>query len=189
MNDDDKITVSKIEVAQRQLDCAIELWFRDGDEVSVHTLAAAAYQLVHDLKERRGIADPLLYDSRMVKPQYRRQWINELKKSMNFFKHADRDPAEMLQFTPRKNIGYIMFAAAGLQMLGQPTSFPVHTITFWLVINEPHWIDDDYRKLFEDRLVDLQDFREIPKHEFFEVFMNVLAGRRTFVATGVAPLG
>jgi hypothetical protein len=52
---DQKLRIYKIEAARRQLDSAIELWFLDKDEVSVHTLAAAAYQLVHDLK--RNIKD------------------------------------------------------------------------------------------------------------------------------------
>jgi hypothetical protein len=62
---DQKLRISKIEAARRQLDSAIELWFLDKDEVSVHTLVAAAYQLVHDLKEHKGLARELLYQRRI----------------------------------------------------------------------------------------------------------------------------
>ena len=50
-----KLRISKIEAARRQLDSAIELWFLDKDEVSVHTLAAAAYQLVRQRNDQRRI--------------------------------------------------------------------------------------------------------------------------------------
>src|ERR1700730_15650904 len=107
---DQKLRISKIEAARRQLDSAIELWFLDKDEVSVHTLAAAAYQLVHDLKEHKGLARELLYDSAMIKDEYRKQWIKVIKKPMNFFKHADNDPEEALEFSPLGSIGFIMGA-------------------------------------------------------------------------------
>src|ERR1700678_497488 len=92
LGDPDVIVIKKLEAAQRQLNCAIELWFREMDEVSVHTLAAAAYQITHDIKVRRGIQHDLLYDSAIVKDEYRSLWINTMKKAQNFFKHADRDP-------------------------------------------------------------------------------------------------
>ena len=87
---DEKQQISKIEAARRQLDCAIELWFCDKDEVSIHTLAAAAYQIIHDLKMKRGELRDLLYDSDMIKDKYRNQPIKVIKRPQNFFKHADR---------------------------------------------------------------------------------------------------
>jgi hypothetical protein len=43
------IHISKFDAAKRQLETAIRLWFHSGDPVSVHTLAAASHQLLHDL--------------------------------------------------------------------------------------------------------------------------------------------
>lgn len=49
------VTVKKLE-AKRQLHTAITLWFADKDQVSVHTLACAAYQIVHDInRNKKGI--------------------------------------------------------------------------------------------------------------------------------------
>jgi hypothetical protein len=56
-------TVTKLEAAQRQLDTAIELWFRDGDAVSIHTLVGAAYQILYDPNKKRGGPDVLAVDS------------------------------------------------------------------------------------------------------------------------------
>jgi hypothetical protein len=69
------ITVTKLEAARRQLRTAIELWFHSGEPVSIHTLAAAAYQVVHDLNRRKK-GPPLLLDNDMIKVEYRREYIN-----------------------------------------------------------------------------------------------------------------
>jgi hypothetical protein len=53
------IKVSKTDAAKRQLDTAIRLWLDEGDSVSIHTLAAAAHQIVHDLGKKRGVTDML----------------------------------------------------------------------------------------------------------------------------------
>jgi hypothetical protein len=165
---DQKLRISKIEAARRQLDTAIELWFLDKDEVSVHTLAAAAYQLVHDLKEHKGLARELLYDSAMIKDEYRKQWIKVIKKPMNFFKHADNDPEEALEFSPLGSIGFIMGAASGLRFLGEQSSHTVAAFTIWLVVNKPNWITPKFRKLREERvgIDELQEFKLVPKCDF-----------------------
>jgi hypothetical protein len=186
--DDEKLQISKIEAARRQLDCAIELWFLDKDEVSIHTLAAAAYQIVHDIKAKRAEIRDLLYDSDMIKDEYRKQWINVLKRPQNFFKHADSDPDGFLEFHPQNNIGFIMFAAGGLRLLGEQTSLAVNAFTFWLVINKPTWITPTYRKLFEERIGvnDLQQLKAISKRNFFEIFMST--SRFPVIARGNIPL-
>jgi hypothetical protein len=48
------VRLSKIEVARRQIESAIWLWFVDDDIVSVHTLAAAAHRTLVDLAHLWG---------------------------------------------------------------------------------------------------------------------------------------
>lgn len=50
-----KVPISKIDAAKRQLETAITLYFQNGDPVSIHTLAAAAYDVLHALCKVRGI--------------------------------------------------------------------------------------------------------------------------------------
>jgi hypothetical protein len=118
----EKLRISKIDAARRQLDCAIELWFLDKDEASIHTLAAAAYKIIHDLKEHRGIRRDLLYDSAMIKDECRSKWINVLKRSVNSLKHADKFPDETVEISPFGNLIFIMFTAGGLRLLGEQSS-------------------------------------------------------------------
>ena len=51
--------LSKLEAARRQLETAIKLYFADGDDVSIHSLVAAAYALLRDINEYRG-GEPML---------------------------------------------------------------------------------------------------------------------------------
>lgn len=84
-----KITITKLEAARRQLRVAISLWFQNGDEVAIHTLACAAYQIIHDINRHRG-GEELFFDSLVIREEYRDQAIKRFKKEMNFFKHADK---------------------------------------------------------------------------------------------------
>ena len=83
------ITVTKIEAAQKQLCSAIELWFADADPISIHTLAAASHQIIHDLN-RKNKGPELLLDTMFIKDEFRQEYKNFMKDASNFFKHADR---------------------------------------------------------------------------------------------------
>src|SRR5579872_5153508 len=49
-----QIRVTKLEAAKRQLTAAIRLFFDGGDEIAVHTLAVASYDILHTLSKRKG---------------------------------------------------------------------------------------------------------------------------------------
>ena len=48
------IIVAKLDAAKRQLETAIRLYFSNGDPISIHTLAGAAYNIVWDVNKKRG---------------------------------------------------------------------------------------------------------------------------------------
>jgi hypothetical protein len=175
-----KIEIAKIEAARRQIDCAIELWFMDKDEVSIHTLAAAAYQIIHDIKEHRGEKRDLLYDSVLVKPEYRKKWTSTVKKWANFFKHADNDSEGKIEFSPFGNLMFIMFAMSGLRLLGERTSYPMNALVAWHVINEPVLITAEFRKHFADRIPveDIEGVRAVSKEDFFNGYIRLSTAPR-----------
>src|ERR1700722_12775832 len=89
--------ISKMDAAQRQLDSAIELYFAGSDPVAIHTLAAAAYELIKVLRERKGPPDEItdaIIPGREA--DFRQLW----NQAQNFFKHADRDSEAILEFDP-----------------------------------------------------------------------------------------
>ena len=42
-------SITKLEAAERQLAQAIRLFFGQGDEIAIHTLASTAYQILSDM--------------------------------------------------------------------------------------------------------------------------------------------
>jgi hypothetical protein len=93
---DDTMGVNKIEAGQRQLDSAIRLFFAGDDWISVHTLAAASGRILRDLAQQRGSSVWDIVNAHI--PIENRAYVwRQLNKAANFFKHADRDPNDLLE--------------------------------------------------------------------------------------------
>lgn len=71
----------------------------ESDPVSVHTLAAAAFEILKDLDEH-GPKTGTFYNHLEVdvKPEYRQMVIKIFRAPQNFFKHANDDPDKVLEF-------------------------------------------------------------------------------------------
>ena len=173
------IRVSKLNAARRQLDCAIELWFADKDEVSIHALAAAAHQIIHDINQKKGGGE-LLFDSAIIKDEYRSKWISILKKAMNFFKHAGKDAEEILEFPPISSEAFMLFSIMGLEKIGEPANDTEKAFLDWLAFHRPELMTETFRKVIEERIPveHLREIRSLSKSEFFESIMRARAESR-----------
>jgi hypothetical protein len=78
-----QIKVSKIDASRRQLDCAIDLWFRDGDPVSIHTLVSAAFEIIQDLNSKVGNKEITMIEMarRLAKPEHVQQ-VTDLQQAL-----------------------------------------------------------------------------------------------------------
>lgn len=52
------VYLTKVAAAERQLNAAIRMHLSEEDELAVHTIASAAYRILRDLGERRGLEHP-----------------------------------------------------------------------------------------------------------------------------------
>lgn len=168
------ITVTKIEAARRQLRTAIELWFSDADPISIHTLSAASYQIIHDLNKNNNGPD-LLLDTKRVKDEYRREFVNEVKNASNFLKHADKGKmglAKTFDFNPKSNDHFITFATIGLTYLGENLGAEEIAFERWQVFENPDLMTDAGKALFEQTFTidNIETIRALPKHKFLETF-------------------
>jgi hypothetical protein len=174
MNDDVKFSIPKIEAARRQLDTAIELWFMEKDEVSVHTLAYAAYQIIHDINAHRRTAHEGLFETAMIKDEHRADWNKLVRKPANFFKHADNDPDGTVEFTPVSNLMFLTYGVHGLGFLLQESggvSSPQERIfSLWLVIHRPDFVTAGYRERLQGAIPakEIERLRALSKPEFFQ---------------------
>src|SRR5262249_41639823 len=112
--------VTKLEAAARQLDTAITLYFEEGDPVSVHTLACAAHQVIHDIN-RHNNGPELLFDALSRKETDLQISKALLHKHYNYFKHADSDPCPNcgIRFNPKLTEIFILSAVQGIAFIGR----------------------------------------------------------------------
>jgi hypothetical protein len=110
--------VTKLEAATRQLDTAIALYFEEGDAVSIHTLACAAHQVIHDINRHRN-GPELLFDALSRKPADHRISKAVLHRHYNYFKHADNDPCPNcgISFDPKITEVFMLSAIQGISVI------------------------------------------------------------------------
>jgi len=171
------IKVSKIDAARRQLDTAIELWFGDKDPVSIHTLAAAAHQIVHDINNQRG-GPELFFDSSVIKDEYRTRAIALFKKPMNFFKHADKDAYEIVDLAHVATLFFMLITLMGFQYLGERLTDVERALVMWISFNHPEWINAAYKDTLQKAVpIDVQkQIRGLNKGEFLNAFLLARTG-------------
>jgi hypothetical protein len=91
------VVVTRQDVTKSQLDTAIELWFTDKSDVSVHTLVSATLEILTQLGKPKGKR------SHMYNKETLQLLGKRLKMAANFFKHASKDPNHCLKFAPAAN--------------------------------------------------------------------------------------
>ena len=175
-----KISVTKLDAAKRQLRTAIRLWFQGGDPVSIHTLAFAAYEIIHVLSKKHDQwRRTLIFDSDWIKDEYRPEWNRAVKGSANFFKHAKIDSDASIDFYPSQTLLFLMASASGLAIMKQKQEKEELAFFYWLCFHQPNWIKPDFRKTLEDRLTvkGIREIKAVKKSDFLNAFDVALKPR------------
>ncbi|MGH3631605.1 MAG: hypothetical protein ACRDRL_29725 [Sciscionella sp.] len=167
-----RIKVSKLDAARRQLRTAIRLWFEDGDPVAIHTLIAAAYDILHTLSRRKGARD-LIFDSRLIKDEYRRKWIKLNKSEAAFFKHADYDPEGEIDFVLFTNEFFMLFSMSALHKMNELLGLEENAFLKWFSINRSEFLKEGSK--YEIPLDLLQYMRTLTRKEFFDALSVIWA--------------
>lgn len=122
--------IDKIEVVRRQLAEAVRLFFEQRDPIVIHTIIAAAHQILIDLGRAKGVSS-IVKNCQDLDAEARRERIRLLNGPYNFFKHADNDPYGKLFLGPlvEYNSDYIMDACVMLQ--GIAGELPIEAKVYW----------------------------------------------------------
>jgi hypothetical protein len=155
--------IAKLEAAERQLDQAIRLFFDRGDEVAVHTLASAAYQILSDLCAQRGIPREIEDSAILEEIGAKGQVIAAMRKPQNFFKHADRDADETVRLSPMLSVCFMLYGVNFRYALTKCQSVEGNVLRMWLCLKHPERVPEPYRSAFANASVVL-DHSEL---EFF----------------------
>jgi hypothetical protein len=127
------VTVSKLDAASRQLDNAIRLFLAEGDPVAIHTLAAAAAQVSADLMKAKGLTS-LVRSASLIREDRRKEVLRTMAAPENFFKHADRDSNESIEFNPETTEYFIFASLAELQALTGKLSQAGYVFQMWFLV-------------------------------------------------------
>jgi hypothetical protein len=131
------LRLTKLEAARRQLEMAIRLYFEHGDEVSIHTLAAAAYAIVRDINDHRG-GEPMLKDLHCyLSADVARDFKRYINAPDNFLKHADKDPEGTGELNLRWTEALIWEASRKYCEMTGNWPIPFLTFILWFIVRHP----------------------------------------------------
>ncbi|ALA60203.1 hypothetical protein [Nitrospira moscoviensis] len=90
--------ITKLEGAERLLKAAIRLFFEEGDMLAVHSLAAAAHEVLRNLLAKNNQTGSFIKDNDYIAQTHAKEYYDHMNRPHNFLKHADRDPDGVLDF-------------------------------------------------------------------------------------------
>lgn len=135
------VNVTKLEVARRQIAEAVRLFFERRDAVSIHTLTSAGHQVLADVGSRSGWAG-IFRNEELIRPEKRSEWKQIINSAGNFFKHADKDPEDTLDFQADLT-QHLLFDAVYLFRWLTADLFPeAMAFALWYVLRYPDALVD-----------------------------------------------
>jgi hypothetical protein len=137
MNGQEKIEVTKLDVARRQLETAIWLYFTGGDPVSIHTLAAAALESIRSSAKAKGVMNIRNMTDFVVKPKYRKMMHRKFKETENFFKHGGSDESQEYSFNPQETDGVLLDGCLTYEGLNRTQTPIMKAFSWWFILNNP----------------------------------------------------
>jgi hypothetical protein len=132
------LRLTKIDAARRQLETALQLWFSGAEPVSIYTLAYAAHELIFELYRKAGLKD-LLFDTTFSTEEYRAIFVVSLKRAANFFKHANKDLDEVLEFTSDRSDPILIMSVVAIHRLGLELTDLERAFIGWFGIHHRTW--------------------------------------------------
>jgi hypothetical protein len=97
------INLSKLDVAKRELEHAIKLFFNHGDFVIIHLSVCAAEEILSGIGKSSHITSMKSEMGKYIKPEKLEYVQKKLNEPYNFFKHANNDPDKLLAFNPESS--------------------------------------------------------------------------------------
>lgn len=170
-----KMMVSKLDAAKRQLETSIHLYFSYGDPVSVHTLAAAAYNVIHDLNEKRG-GEKMLKDMwQLLDTEDAALFRKHINEAENFLKHADRDPDGLLELSPQWTEVLLLDASMRYCVLTDEQPAALQLFINWFVVRHPNVFRESPEIAALLKKIDLRALPE-DRREYFKAFLPYVLG-------------
>ena len=168
-----EIRVTKIQAAQRQIDAAIRMLFRNEDPVAIHTVAMAGFRILRDLTKKRGLEHPI--DS-MIKPGKEKEFWGALNSFSNFCKHADLDPNSVWSgFREDANDITLLTAATYYGYLGYEWTNEMQFLRAWYVSLHPDVLSEKAGVAMHTLVLStFRNLRSLERKEQFAIGLHTL---------------
>lgn len=136
-----RISISKLEAAQRQLNTAILMLFQEADPVAVHTLVGAAVMLMTDLVEHKDPSRSWDRKAQEATGLDSSQYFRIMRDPQNFLKHARKDPHQTYELDPGDTEALAFWAVMNASELA-PLSAEAKVFQLWYIaarspLNDP----------------------------------------------------
>ena len=171
--------ISKLDAAKRQLDTAIILFFKQADPVSIHTLAAAAHQVLRDIGKTENIKS-FLKDSGLIRKEYEKEYLTIISEAENFFKHADKDPHKLLQFNAQQTESLLLDAVEMYMQITKEMPEDMSIYRVWFLANHPEIGSPETKKEIDGKGLSFRHFQSKTKLEFFRSMKDALLTSKQF---------
>lgn len=168
--------VNKTEAASRQLDTAIWLWFNEGDLVSIVSLAGAAHGIFDDLlhETKKGRAIP--FDSEPPAGMSAKDWLNLIKQSQVFAKHARQDHAKHGAYSVEETELFLWFVVLTNGRWTESVHFLPKLFAFWFGLQHPGTLPFSDRFTQRKEAADVDALKKLSRFKFFQKFGGEFVG-------------
>ena len=165
--------IGKFEAAEEQLITAIDLFFRNKREISVHTLARAAHEILDKLCEHKNLQRGVVYEGmKGISDEKKKLVFNKINEAKNFFKHADKDPEAKIIWNPELSTYYIWDATSLYRRLNnEKIPYEILIFSVWFRVQNHHLWDtpSELDALIPDAKTELAN---IEKSAFYDFFLD-----------------
>ena len=166
------LKISKLEAARRQLETAVRLYFSEGDPVSIHTLTAAAYNVIRDINKKNGGKPMFAKDAFAATdtPEQKKKFLKRINSMENFCKHADNDPDSILNFAPDITDMLIFEACDKYRELTHEVVPLFQVMVNWFLAQHP-----DLFNLPPETAKDFDERMPMSRGEFFRLYLPAVS--------------
>jgi hypothetical protein len=169
----ERIQISKLDAARRQVDVAIRLLFDGVDPVAVHTLIGAASVIITDLVEKHHPENSWDRYAQEANKITASEYFQVMRKPQNFLKHARDDADATLDFDPKDTESVAFWAVMNLGNFGE-LSMEASVLQLWYLACHAPTLDPNLRP-YARALEIFGDLRNKARAERLAVAKRVLA--------------
>jgi hypothetical protein len=114
----------------------------------------------------------LLYDSICFKDEFRGQAIRHLRRTYDFFRHADREPEATIDFDESHTEAFLLFSCYGLEALGVAPDVTREAMVIYFAVRHPELLTNAGRERIVNKLpIQTSEWlKTVPRERFFEAY-------------------